>query len=268
MQSPGHQPFTYYYKPTPLSEEKILLELKIKEIFHASKEVYGARKIKRALAAEGITASRQHIRRIMDKLGLVSVYTKAQYKHYDRASDDQRTTPNAINREFQHRGPLEAVVSDLTYMRIPGQWAYVCLITDLYNREIIGYSCGPYKNADLVQTAFHLVPSPLDKVQIFHTDRGREFDNKLIDTLLIDHNIRRSLSRPGNPYDNAVAESVYKSFKTEFVNREVFQSLEDLKNKLQQYVHWWNYERIHGSLGYVSPIAYRHRRDPSSKSTV
>lgn len=145
MQSPGHQPFTYYYKPTPLSEEKILLELKIKEIFHASKEVYGARKIKRALAAEGITASRQHIRRIMDKLGLVSVYTKAQYKHYDRASDDQRTTPNAINREFQHRGPLEAVVSDLTYVRIPGQWAYVCLITDLYNREIIGYSCGPYK---------------------------------------------------------------------------------------------------------------------------
>lgn len=83
---------------------------------------------------------------------------------------------------------------------------------------------------------------------LFHSDRGKEFDNILIEEMLQAFNIPRSLSQAGCPYDNAVAKSTYRSFKIEFVNQETFQLLEDLTIKPSDYVHWWNIHRIHDSL--------------------
>ena len=97
----------------------------------------------------------------------------------------------------------------------------------------------------------------LSKIQLFHTDRGNEFKNKLIDEALETFKIKRSLSMKGCPYDNAVAEATFKIIKTEFVKRRHFDSLEDLKRELYDYVHWFNNIRIHGTLGYVSPVEYK-----------
>ncbi|MGM8141891.1 transposase, partial [Enterococcus italicus] len=117
---------------------------------------------------------------------------------------------------------------------------YVCFIIDLFNREIIGHSCGPNKDAALVKRAFQTISHPLTEVKIFHTDRGKEFDNKLIDTILETFDIERSLSKKGCPYDNAVAESTYKSFKAAFVYPNTFDTLNQLKLQLFDYVNWWN----------------------------
>lgn len=100
----------------------------------------------------------------------------------------------------------------------------------------------------------------MTEVKIFHTDRGKEFDNKLIDTILKTFAIERSLSKKGCPYDNAVAESTYKSFKAEFVYPNTFDTLNQLKLQLFDYVNWWNYLRLHGSLGYETPISIRNLR--------
>ncbi len=86
----------------------------------------------------------------------------------------------------------------------------------MYNREIVGYSCGPNKNTELVYQAIMRITRPLSKIEIFHTDRGNEFKNNIIDQLLSTFKIQRSLSAKGCPYDNAVAEATYKVFKTEF----------------------------------------------------
>lgn len=94
-------------------------------------------------------------------------------------------------------------------------------------------------------------------MQVFHTDRGGEFNNGIIDEVLDTFHIRRSLSLKGCPYDNAVAEATFKLFKTEFVQGRNFESLDRLKLELADYVNWYNNVRIHSSLGYLSPKEFK-----------
>lgn len=136
------------------------------------------------------------------------------------------------------------------------KWHYICLIVNLYNRKIVGFSSGCNKTAQLVYKAFLNSSINLSKVSIFHTDRGNEFKNKLIDELLATFHIKRSLSNKGTPYDNAVAEATYKIVKTEFAFNRIFASQEALSLELFDYVNWYNNKRLHGSLGYVDPCEY------------
>ena len=149
------------------------------------------------------------------------------------------------------------VVSDLTYVRVGNHWNYICILIDLFNREIVGYSAGEHKTAELVKQAFRKVEGNLSEIHIFHTDRGNEFKNETIEELLETFHIERSLSHKGCPYDNAVAEATFKVIKTEFVWNETFHTLEELKIKLWDYVNWYNHHRIHSSLGYQTPVQYR-----------
>ena len=136
-------------------------------------------------------------------------------------------------------------------------WNYICVLVDLFNREIIGYSAGPHKTAALVKQAFMAVNGSLEKINIFHTDRGNEFKNQLIEETLETSSITRSLSHKGCPYDNAVAEATFKIIKTEFVQNQTFTNLDVLKLQLADYVNWFNNHRIHSSLGYLTPAEYR-----------
>lgn len=246
---------SYYYKTLdPVSEAA--LEEKVKHIFLESKSRYGARKIKKCLESEGITLSCRRIRCIMKRLHLVSAYQKTAFKPHSKGKNEA-PIPNLLARQFDQEKPLEALVTDLTYVRVDKLWAYVCLIIDLFNREIIGMSVGWNKTAALVKQAIQSISYALTKVKIFHSDRGKEFDNALIDEILEAFDITRSLSQAGCPYDNAVAESTYRSFKLEFIQQETFHSLKEMTLKTKDYVHWWNYHRIHGSFNYQTPMTKR-----------
>ncbi|SHH27154.1 Integrase core domain-containing protein [Tepidibacter thalassicus DSM 15285] len=156
---------------------------------------------------------------------------------------------------------MEVVVSDLTYVRINKKWAYICVLLDLHNREIIGYSVGDNKNADLVYQAFLNCKYPLSEIKLFHTDRGNEFKNKTIDAVINAFNIERSLSNKGCPYDNAAAESLYNILKTEFVKNREFKNLNELRLELGDYINWYNNHRLHGSLDYLTPMEYKEKRN-------
>ena len=103
------------------------------------------------------------------------------------------------------------------------------------------------------------MPYNLHRFELFHTDRGSEFKNQLIDQALDTFGIQRSLSNKGTPYDNAVAEATFKTIKVEFVQGAVFANQQELDLELFDYVHWFNHIRIHGSLDYLSPIEYKLR---------
>ena len=185
------------------------------KIFNDSKSNYGSRKIKVELAKLGFTVSRRLIRRIMLLYGLVSNYSNKQHKKL-KSIINNSVIPNILDRNFSNRKYLEVIVSDLTYVNVANNWSYICLIIDLFNHEIVGHSASHHKDAHLVYSAFSSIKYDLNYVDIFHSDRGKEFDNKIIDDVLVNFNIHRSLSNKGNPYDNAVAEATYKIFKTEF----------------------------------------------------
>ena len=194
----------------------------------------------------------------MKHLGLVSAYTRKRNRCGGDKKCNESAIPNLLDRQYNDQERLAAIVSDLTYVRVGRQWNYVCILLDLHNREIIGYSSGEHKDAVLVKSAFAKVKANLFHIQMFHTDRGSEFDNALIDNLLDTFGINRSLSLKGTPLDNAVAEATFKLIKAEFIYRYTFDNLRQLSIELCDYVHWFNNIRLHSSLDYLSPVEYRN----------
>lgn len=234
------------------------LDNNIIEIFNTNRKCYGTRKIKKVLLSKyNKIVSRRRISRIMHKYNLVSKYTLKCYKNH-KSTVNNDDIGNVLDRVFDREETLDVIVSDLTYVRVGTKWHYICTIIDLFNREIIGYSVGANKTAELVLQAFESIKRPLDKINIFHSDRGAEFKNKAIDELFNQHNIMRSLSHKGCPYDNAVAESTYKIIKTEFVFGSTFYNLHQLELLFGDYVNWFNNSRIHSSLDYSTPYDYKH----------
>jgi transposase InsO family protein len=251
----------YYHldkKESANSNKESILINHIKEIFRRSRNNYGTRKIKVELDKLGYQVSRRKISKIMKENGLVSNYTVAQYKVHSNGCNESNI-PNIVDRDFDNRDKLEVAVSDLTYVRVGSKWNYLCTIIDLSNREIIGYSAGTNKDANLIEKALLSCRYSLNDIKVFHSDRGREYDNITIDEVLETFEIARSLSRKGNPYDNAVSEAMNKILKIEFIYQHKFKTLEELELQLAEYIYWYNHIRIHSSLGYISPIKYRNK---------
>jgi putative transposase len=218
---------TYYYE-TKETPEETELEDEIEKIFNQNRKVYGSRKIKAELLKRGRRVSKRKICRLMKKRHLESAYSKSRFRvHTGKCNESP--IPNELDRQFNGQSQYAAVVSDLTYVRVNYKWNYICILVDLFNREIIGYSAGRNKDTNLVYDAFATVKANLGEIQLFHTDRGSEFNNQLIDDVLSTFNIKRSLSLKGCPYDNAVAESTFKIFKTEFVYGRNFERLDKLQ---------------------------------------
>ena len=205
--------------PLPTSPKKyLLLRIKVQnskrqivpkviEIFKATRNNYGTRKVKVELRKLGYIVSRRKIGRIMKQNGLVSNYTVAQYKPRVTKCNEEKVA-NELKRDFNNKEPYAVVVSDLTYVRVGSKWYYICLLVDLFNREIIGFSAGANKDANLVYRAFASLKIRLDAITLFHTDRGNEFKNRLIDEVLETFNIKRSLSKKGCLYDDSAPNSV------------------------------------------------------------
>lgn len=243
-----------YYEP----KERVIdieAENAVIEEFKSNRSVYGTRKLKQALTRRKnpIILSRRRIGSIMRKYDLVSKYTLKQKKRSTKEPVNEDSVSNIVNREFDREKPLEVVCSDLTYVQVGGKWHYICLLLDLANREIIGSAAGRNKDAQIVRKAFYRVDVDLRSIDYFHTDRGNEFKNEIIESILTAFGITRSLSAKGTPLDNAVMESMYNVLKIEMIYGEKFDTLEELDLALFEYVNWYNSIRLHGSLGYVPP---------------
>ncbi|MDG4944221.1 MULTISPECIES: IS3 family transposase [Staphylococcus] len=252
---------SYYYevnvvKRAEKEAQEHLLTENIISIFNKSRKCYGSRKVREVLKTKGLVVSRRKIIKIMKSNGLISLYNKARYKHKKQNYNEQ-LIDNRLNRKFNRKHAMEVTVSDLTYVKVANKWHYICLFVDLFNREIIGVSTGRHKSADLVLRALSSIKGDLHNVSMFHTDRGKEFNNACIEEALTTIDIQRSLSIKGCPYDNAIAESTFKAVKTEFIYPNRFRTLDELNLQLSDYINWFNHHRIHGSLNYQTPVNYK-----------
>ena len=129
----------------------------------------------------------------------------------------------------------------------------VCITRTLSTKDS---RIGQHKTAELVMQALSQIKAPLSSIALFHSDREKKFDNQLFDSCFEVFGITRSLSHKGCPYDNAVAEATFKTIKTEFVKNEIFTNTNELRQRFSAYAYWYNNNRLHSSLGYLTPMAF------------
>lgn len=206
----------------------------------------------RPLWSGGVTASRRRIGNIMREQGMTSAYARRRSEPHGTRADEARPA-NLLDRGSDGYAPHARPAGDLTSVRVGGGWAYVCLLAGLANRGIAGHSVGRPRDAGLVLGAFATLDFPPADVQVFHTDRGSEFDDTRIDGLLDVFGIKRSLPRKGNPYGNAVVESTNRLLKKELVYRNHYATIEQPRRDPDDCVWWFDNQRLHSTLGYRSP---------------
>ena len=164
----------------------------VRAVRRDSRECYGARKIKAALERRGVIASRRRIGGIMREQGMTSSYARRRFKPRKTRADEAGPA-NLLDRGADGYAPHTRPAGDLTSVRVGGGWAYVCLLAGLADRGIAGHSVGRTRDAGLVLAAFATLDFPLTDVQVFHTDRGSEFDNTRIDEPLDVFDVKGSL---------------------------------------------------------------------------
>ena len=224
----------------------------VRAVRRDGRERHGARKIKAALERKGCHRVQETHRQHHARTGHAGAYARGRSEPHGTRADEARLA-NLPDRGSDGYAPHTHLASDLTYVRVGGDWAYVCLPVDLANRGIAGHSAGRTRDASLVLGAFATLDFPLTDVQVFRTDRGGGFDNTGIDEPLDVFDIKRSLSRKGNPYDNAVVESTNRLLRKELVYRNHCTTVGQLRRDLNDCVWWSDDQRLHSTLGYRSP---------------
>ncbi len=233
------------------------LKQRIKILFEQSHQIYGSPKIKKMLEREGLFYHLSYIGRLMKQLGLKSVLRRK----YVITTDSSHSLPraaNVLNRENHCDELGKKWVSDITYVRVNSSWNYLTTIIDLADRKIVGWSL----SEDMTTT--NTVKAAWIKARkariigpdfIFHSDQGVQYAAEEMAHLFSSNQyITQSMSRKGNCWDNAVAESFFKSIKHEWLWREKFTSHQQLYQAIETYIKWYNTQRIHESLDNLTPL--------------
>jgi transposase InsO family protein len=255
----------------PCSRELSDAELgeRITQIHTASRRTYGAPRIHAELHDEGITCGRKRVARIMRRKGLVGVSPR-RYKTTTIADPGADPVVDLVKRAF---GPdtveLDTLYAgDITYIRTWEGWLYLATVIDVGSRRVVGWSMADHMRAELICDALgmaieHRRPGA---GLIFHSDRGCQYTSGEFASLCDSNGIVQSMSRPGNAWDNAVAESFFASLKNELVYRGVWATRAEARRAVFEYIEvFFNRRRRHSSLGYLSPASYEAMRRATSK---
>lgn len=235
----------------------------IKIIFVQSRETYGTRRVKDKLVQKyGFIVSRRRIGAIMRELGLKSKI-KRQYKvNTTDSKHNLPIAPNILNRDFYASNPNEKYVGDITYIPTNEGWLYLATVIDLYSRKVVGWSMNDSMKVSLVNDALKMAIRNRrpNKGLIWHTDRGSQYASSLHKDLLQEYGIVQSMSRKGNCWDNAVAESFFHTLKTELINHERYETRAEANQSIFEYIEiFYNRQRMHSTNNNLSPVEYEER---------
>jgi len=233
---------------------------KVKEIFLEHKRRYGSRRIRAEMEAEGYRIGRHAIRRRMIELDLKAIQPRSFVPRTTNSRHSWGYSPNLLLERGHPVKPLEVIVGDITYLPLrSGKWCYLATWSDLYTRQILGWAVREDITAELVVQAFKMVVrrTILPAGCIVHSDRGSQYASTKFRELLRSNLCRQSMSRTGETYDNAFAESLFSRFKAEVLEGGAFFDTEEAWLESFSYIEgYYNTKRRHSSLGYKSPNAF------------
>jgi transposase InsO family protein len=246
-------------KPSKRQIETDKLKAEVRMIYKASKNRYGSPKITSELTDRGWVISRPRVARIMRSEGIRSIVNKKYKCATTDSNHSLAIAKNHLNRNFSASLPGQKWVSDITYIPTKQGWLYLTTVLDLFDRKIIGWALSSTMTAkDTVVAAWCMaIKNRPAKGVLFHSDRGVQYASHEFRKEIKRYEVIQSMSRKGNCWDNAVAESFFKILKSEMVNHFKYQSILHAKNDIFEFIEiWYNRKRKHAYLGYKTPEQY------------
>lgn len=235
----------------------------IEKIHAGSRGTYGAPRVHAELAEQGICCGRKRVARLMRRAGLVGVSPR-RYKATTIADPDADPIVDLVKRAF---GPDTVEIDtlwcgDITYIRTWEGWLYLATVIDVGSRAVVGWSMADHMRAELVCDALGMaIERRRPGALIFHSDRGCQYTSGEFASLCEAHSITQSMSRPGQCWDNAVAEAFFAALKNELIYRDVWATRAQARRAIFEYIEvFYNRQRRHSSLGYRSPAHYEAAR--------
>lgn len=243
--------------------EREAIEGFVVEAFERHKGRYGYRRINRELRKSGIVVSEKRVLRIMQKLGLAGKGATRKHRIQKKVEPgDPRL--NLVERAFTVGERNRLWVGDITYIPTREGWLYLAAVIDAFSRKVVGWSMSERITEkvaiDAMEQAVGREGPPDDGSLVFHDDQGAQYTSRSFQRCLDSHGIVQSVSRPGTPLDNAVAESFFKTLKRELVKERSYGTRDEAKQDIFKYIElYYNRVRMHSTLGYMSPVEYERQ---------
>jgi transposase InsO family protein len=237
------------------------LKVHIKAIFRRNQGRYGAPRIHDDLRDEGFAVSRKRVARLMTELGLRSV-RKRRFKPTTDSSHKLPVAPNVLARRFEAEAPDKAWVTDITQVWTSEGWLFVAAILDVFSRRVVGFAMSDRIDRDVAVDALRMALGRRlpNAGLVHHSDRGVQYASTDYQRILEDNGVVCSMSRKGNCWDNAVAESFFATLKTELVYQTKFRTRLEAKRAIFDFIEaYYNHRRRHSALGNVSPMEFEKR---------
>ena len=246
-----------YVKRMELPDRDLPLAEQIRTCQQEVKQTYGYRRVHIWLERKGIYRNPKTILRIMQKYNLLSAVRRKKYQHY---GDALHRYPNLLNRNFHAERPNQKWVTDISYIKTGQGFLYLSVIRDLYDNSIVSYKTGTEQNINLVLSTVREAKRK-EKVTAelhLHSDQGFQYTSQAYFKLTQEYGITPSMSRRGNPYDNALAENFFSILKTECIYRAKPRTYEEARLLIGDYIHFYNYQRIQLKTK-LTPMEFRHQ---------
>lgn len=248
----------YYHHSSSLEPDKYAdVKQRIQEIFHLNKGRYGYRRVTSVIRSSGHIINHKTIQRLMRQLHLKSCVRLKKYRSYKGLIGT--VAPNLLERSFKANAPHQKWVTDVTEFNVAGNKLYLSPILDLYNGEIVSYHIAKRPLLGMVQSMLFDALKQLKSTEkpMIHSDQGWQYQMRVYQNILQEYGITQSMSRKGNCLDNAVMENFFGILKSECFHTQQFESVEQLKIELEEYIHYYNHDRIKLKLKGLSPVQYR-----------
>ncbi len=253
--------------PSAREQADAELERRIRTIHKHSRETYGVPRIHAELAEEGTRVGRKRVARLMRRAGLEGASRRKRFRTTQRAKD-ARPAPDLVERDFVVDGPDRLWVADITYVSTWSGFLYLAVVVDAWSRRVIGWSMANHLRTELVLEALNMAlwQRRPEKV-IHHSDQGTQYTSIAFGLRCKKAGVRPSMGSVGDCYDNALAESFFATLECELLDRHSFRTQAEAKMAVFDFIEgWYNPQRRHSSIGYVSPALFEKRAEDALDS--